>query len=92
MRIDFPEEEHRELIGRFDRQGCAYTTRVSDEADRYKVGDILETPWKSRVRVSEIRAFDDINDHPFLDQLTQKQIGLISGYGRYVVLKLENVK
>lgn len=91
-KIDFPQEEHEPLMQQFDHFGFAYTTRVSEEVGKYEVGNILETPWGRRVRVSEIQEHSGIDSHPFLEQLTDKQRESISAYdGKYEVIKLDLV-
>lgn len=91
MKIDFPIEEYSVLQKQFETYGFAYTTRVSNEYNKYIVGNILETPWNRRVRVSEIKKFKKINDHPFINELTEKQIKEIEEWDDYEVIKLEYV-
>ena len=91
MTIDFPPEEHEALKKQFETYGFAYTTRVSTEVDKYEVGHILETPWGRRVRVSEIIKCNSIDDHPYCDELNEKQKEEIASYGPYHYIKLDYV-
>ena len=91
MCIDFPAEEHEQLKRQLEEFGFAYTTRVPAEVGKYEVGFVLDTPWGRRVRISEIRAFDNVEQHPFLSEISDRQIEQISKFGRFEVLKIEYV-
>ncbi len=91
MVIDFPKEEHKALKAQFEKYGFAYTTRVSDEIGKYTVGQIFEVPWNRRVRVSEITAYESLEDHPHLDEISEEQKRLISKYDTFEYIKLDYV-
>ncbi|MFH1047989.1 MAG: hypothetical protein V1738_06850 [Patescibacteria group bacterium] len=89
--INFPAEEYAGLQQQFDHFGFAYTIRVSDELDQYHVGQVLETPWGRRVRVSEAHRINSISDYPYLDELTDAQINFLSDFKLLEYLKLDYV-
>ncbi|MFC1638711.1 hypothetical protein ACFL26_00385 [Patescibacteria group bacterium] len=90
--IDFPAEEHEPLQQQFDHFSFAYTTRVSSEVGKYEVGNVLMTPWGRRVRVSEVREFSGVDNHPYLNELTEAQRALVGKHDkRYEVIKLDLV-
>ncbi|HCC21859.1 hypothetical protein A2480_02170 [Candidatus Uhrbacteria bacterium RIFOXYC2_FULL_47_19] len=89
MRIDFPPEEHASIQQQLEHFGFAYTTRVSDEAKKYEVGYVLDTPLNRRVRVSQIDIFKDIKEHPYLNELTDDWIKKILTFREYAVIKLD---
>ncbi|OIO52190.1 hypothetical protein COY93_02380 [Candidatus Uhrbacteria bacterium CG_4_10_14_0_8_um_filter_58_22] len=89
MQIDFPPEEHASIQQQLNHFGFAYTTRISDEAKKYKVGYVLDTPFDRRVRVSQIDTFRDISEHPHLNELTDDWIKKISSFGEYAVIRLD---
>ncbi|MBU0625066.1 hypothetical protein KKF05_01850 [Patescibacteria group bacterium] len=91
MLIDFPKEEHASLQQQFEHFGFAYTTRASDEVEKYEVGNILKTPWNRIVRVSSIERFNSLADHPFLNELTEQQKEEIGSYSYFVVIKLDYI-
>ena len=74
--IDFPEEE----INILKKQNKIITTRVSAEYNKYNVGDLVRTPWGDIFKVLNIKKFRDIENHPYLDELTEDQINLLSKY------------
>jgi len=89
MQIDFPPEEHASIQQQLDHFGFAFTTRVSDEAKKYEVGYVLDTPFGRRVMVSQVNTFRDINEHPHLKELTDDWIKKISAFREYAVIKLD---
>lgn len=91
MLIDFPKEEYTGLQQQFEHFGFAYTTRVSDELEKYEVGNVLKTPWDRMVRVSSIERFDSLADHPFLNELTNQQKEEIGSYEHFMVIKLDYI-
>lgn len=91
MQIDFPPEEHEALKKQFETFGFAHTTRISGETNKYEVGNILETPWGRRVRVSEIIKCNSMDDYPYPDELNEEQKKLISSFGSFEYIKLDYV-
>jgi len=82
--ISFPEDEIPFLKGR----KTIWTTRVSDDFDRFDVDDIVEAPWGNKYEVQMFKVIYNIDDHPFYDELTDEQIDFLSSFDEMKVLKL----
>ena len=87
LKIDFPKEE----IPTLKNQDRIITTRVSDDYDKYHVGDIVRTPWNTVYKIVDRKDFANIKDHPYYKELTIKQRSKISRYDGYCVLTLEKI-
>lgn len=70
--ISFPIEELDDLKKRLDDNKDIYTTRVSNEVGKYKLHEEYESPL-GRLKVISLEHFEDINDHPFINELNEKQ-------------------
>lgn len=81
--ISFPKEEWE----RIQNQKIIYTTRISDDKDKYKIGDLVLAPWGKHYNVIDRSVFDDVAQHPFKKDLTPTQIDLLTGK-QFAVLKL----
>lgn len=88
--IDFPEEEHKELERRLRKGKGIYTTRISKERGKYKEEKEYMTPWGHRVKVVNIVPLKGIENHPFLDELTEEQKNQIGNH-KYDLIRLEKV-
>lgn len=88
--IQFPENEHKALERRLRGGKGIYTTRISRERGRYKEGQEYMTPWGHRVRVVSVVRLDGVENHPFLDELTDEQKEQI-GRHKYDLVRLEKV-
>ena len=75
--IDFPIEEHDSLSKRIKNNQIIYTTRVSDEVNKYFIDSIYDSPF-GKLKVVYFKHFTNINDHPFLSELNKAQIAEIS--------------
>jgi len=84
-KINFPAEEIAEL----KNKNQLVTTRVSQEYNRYHIGEILQSPWKQRYIVINTQKIKHIQDHPYYAELTKEQIKLISKYKRINVITLK---
>lgn len=91
IKIDFPETEHDSIKQQLDKQGFVITTRVQDEALKYKKRQILTTPWGDNLKVAKIDFYRDIKDHPYLDELSKEQVIFLSQYRAMTVMRLEKV-
>ena len=84
-KIDFPVEE----IAQLKNNNQLVTTRVSQEYNRYHIGEILESPWKQLYIVANTQKIKNIQDHPYYTELTKEQIQLIAKYKRINVITLK---
>ena len=85
--IDFPIEEIKQL----KNKSRIITTRVSQEYNRYHQGDILKTSWEKCYIVDSVQKINCIENHPYYQNLTTKQIQLISKYKKIDVLTLKKL-
>ena len=65
--ISFPENEIQNLIGK----QSLWTTRVSDDFQKYGMGDLIRTPWNGLYAVTKEIIVDGVENHPFLRELTK---------------------
>lgn len=77
--IDFPEEELLSYQERLNNNLNIYTTRVSKEVNKYIVNNIYDSPF-GLLKVVSIRHYNNLNEHPFIEELSQKQIKEINKY------------
>ena len=87
-KIDFPADEIDSLKDRLS----LVTTRVSDDFSKFAVGDTVIAPWGKTYRVTSRIEIDDINDHPYYDELTQDQVEFLSDYDKIAVLQLDEIQ
>ena len=87
-KIDFPTDEIDSLKDRLS----LVTTRVSDDFSKFELGDTVIAPWGKTYRVTSRIEIDDINDHPYYDELTQDQIEFLSDYDKIAVLRLDEMQ
>ncbi len=86
-RISFPLEEQQELKTRLVTEGFAFTTRVSHEFGKYKLGEVLLTPWDDLIIISFTKIIHDIQEHPFYNKLSHKQQLVLTLYHNMELLK-----
>ena len=48
-----------------------WTTRVSDDFSRYRLDDMVRTPWGRLYVVADEKVVDGVRNHPFYGELTQ---------------------
>lgn len=77
--IDFPKEEYDAYIERLNDNKIIYTTRVSNEVNKYKINCCYKSCF-GKLRVVYFKHFLNINDHPFIDELNEGQINEINKY------------
>ncbi len=86
--IGFPKEEWNQLRNRLSRGLSIYTTRVSAEKGKYKIGKTYRAPWGELLVVKNISRGNDVNQHPFLRELNEKQVKQIERYGDYELIEI----
>jgi hypothetical protein len=89
--ISFPEIEHEQLKSEQNSGKIQYTTRVDSEFGKYKEGNEYDTPWGDKVKVISKRILENLDDHPFKNDLTDSQKEEIGKYDEYEVLGLEKL-
>lgn len=77
--IEFPECEYDAYQQRLDENKVIYTTRVSNEVGRYEVNKIYDS-YFGKLKVISLEHFDDIDEHPFYQELNKDQIDEINCY------------
>lgn len=70
--ITFPEDEYNSYKERLDNNLVIYTTRVSSEVGKYKLGCLYDSVFGS-LKVVDFKHYDSLDDHPFLNELTDAQ-------------------
>lgn len=88
--IQFPQEEYKGLERRLRGGKGIYTTRISRERGKYKEGQEFMTPWGHKVKVVSVVQLEGVENHPFLDELTEEQRKQI-GRHKYDLIRLEKV-
>jgi hypothetical protein len=89
LNIDFPIDEHDDLLRRIKSNKNIYTTRVSEECGKYKLGDTYGSNLGFDLKVINIELFNDLEEHPFLDELTEKQIDELDNFDRFELIELQ---
>jgi hypothetical protein len=80
-KMTFPEDEVSSVNSRLQENRAVYTTRVSEESEKYIRGDIVQTNLTpSSLIVEKIVRLNSLKEHPFLDQLTNDQQREIAMY------------
>lgn len=92
--ITFPEDEWDNIKKNIEKNKIFYTTRVSIEKNKYIKNKIYLTQWGSLLTVVDVINYKKVNEHPFLSDLSDKQIEIIRKYSEnidetYEVIKLE---
>ena len=77
--IDFPAEEHESLLKRINDKQIIYTTRVSNEVNKYFFNSVYDSPF-GKLKVVYSKHFINIEEHPFLNELSELQILEINEY------------
>lgn len=88
--ISFPENEHKDLEKRLKKDKGIYTTRISNEKGKYKENEEYMTPWGHKVKVVNVVQLKGIENHPFIDELTEEQKNQIGNH-KYDLVRLEKV-
>ena len=77
--IDFPIEENENLLNRINNNQIIYTTRVSNEVNKYFINFVYDSPF-GKLKVIYFKHFTKIEEHPFLNELNERQILEINKY------------
>jgi len=77
--IDFPFDEHESLLKRINDKQIIYTTRVSNEVNKYFLNSVYDSPF-GKLKVVYSKHFINIEEHPFLNELSEIQILEINKY------------
>jgi len=89
--ISFPKREHAALKQRLSEDKTIFTSRVSVEQDRYKPGDILDSSLGS-LKVKNVRSFESVEQHPFKNELADKDKETLRRHGKYDLVELEKAE
>lgn len=82
--ISFPRSEVKKL----KTQMQIITTRAGDDYDKYQLGDIVKTPWGAKYTIIGRRNIGSVMQHPYKDELTDKQVEELKKYDKLAVLTL----
>jgi len=86
--MKFPRNEVESLVARLEKNKPIFTTRISDEQGKYREGHLVRVNfWDEPLKIISITTKKSIRSHPFLDELTEKQIEEISGH-TYDIIEL----
>ena len=77
--IDFPIDEHESLRKRISDKQIIYTTRISNEVNKYFFNSVYDSPF-GKLKVVYFKHFVKIEEHPFLNELSKTQILEINKY------------
>ena len=77
--ISFPKEEYKDYLERLNNNLVIYTTRVSAEVGKYKLGEIYSSNFGD-LKVISLKRYSNLKDHPFYDELNENQINEINEY------------
>ena len=83
-KISFPGSE----IEKLKKQDRIVTTRVSEDYDKYQLGDIVETSWKDQYKVIGRKNISCLSQHPYESELTDDQREELSKHDKMAVLTL----
>ena len=91
--MTFPKSEVPALRKRIKEREPIYTTRVSDEVNKYHEGNLVRTNISPMLLIiKDILVLNSLSEHPWLDELTSEQKNEISMYDPpYELIKLERV-
>jgi len=89
VKITFPISEHPALIQRLKNNQQIITTRVSDEFNKYHVGNIVKSDLNYNLKVLKIKSFKNIKNHPYFNELNKNQISIIQKYPQFQVIWLK---
>lgn len=77
--ISFPKNEYASYLNRLKDNKVIYTTRVSNEANKYKFGEIYNSDF-GVLKVISLKHFSKLIDHPFYHELNNNQLQEIEKY------------
>ena len=85
--ISFPSNEIKQLKRRLGSGKPIYTTRISKDVGKYRKNMTVNNKELGQLKIKKVLSLKDINKHPFYNDLTKKQLKLISGK-KYQVIEL----
>ena len=85
IKIDFPRDE----IPNLKNKKSFSTTRVSEDYNKYSVGNIVLTPWNRQYKIVKRVDIQNVKQHPYYKELTKQQIDFLKKYNKLCVLWLE---
>ncbi len=71
--ISFPKNEYDDYIKRLNSNKTIYTTRVSNEVDKYKINVIYKSDF-GNLKVVFLKHYSKLRNHPFYNELTKDQL------------------
>ncbi len=77
--ISFPKNEYEDYMARLRNNKVIYTTRVSSEVGKYKIGIVYQSDF-GNLKVVCLKHYEKLCHHPFYNELTQNQIREINQY------------
>lgn len=77
--ISFPKNEYNAYIKRLTNNKIIYTTRVSSEVDKYKIGVVYKSDF-GNLKVVFLKHYSKLSNHPFYSELNEDQICEINKY------------
>ena len=90
-KITFPKVEKFDVKAKLKKSGNVITTRTSKNFGRFKVGEGLEYAG-FLLRVVKVESFENLNEHPFLDELGGMMKRDIARFGKFEILYLEVIE
>lgn len=83
--ISFPDEE----IAQLSNQNHIITHRVSNDANRFNVGDVVMTSWGIPYKVSSKLIVNKVEDSPYANDLTPQQLTFLDDFDEIAILELD---
>lgn len=77
--IRFPENEYASYLNRLKDDKVIYTTRVSNEVNKYKLDEEYNSDF-GVLKVISLKHFSKLSDHPFYQELNNNQLQEIEKY------------
>lgn len=62
--MSFPEREWEMLKHNLNTEGVCSSVRCCEELNKYKAGDILETPWGDLITIIKVTRYTKLEDIP----------------------------
>ena len=77
--INFPKSEYDDYLKRLTDNKVIYTTRVSSEVNKYKIGNIYKSDF-GNLKVVFLKHYSKLSNHPFYNELKEDQTCEINKY------------
>jgi len=77
--ISFPKNEYASYLNRLKDNKVIYTTRVSNEVNKYHFGEKYNSEF-GVLKVISLKHFSKLSDHPFYSELSNEQLQEIETY------------